>query len=206
MPSTPDLVTIYSPRDESEHMLVQSMLRGAGIEFVSKNAITQNLFGVGQIGGFNPAHGSIEVQVLAHDVDAARQVLSDLLDHDHSGVAFDIPETCPACGRPTYRSSTCPDCGLAFTSESPDPPPAPESPADVEAESGKMATMSIVWAVLWLGGVGSLLAIRFGLRSINRAREITPPLAPPRKALFGIILGSLGLAFWVVYWLGVSRM
>ncbi len=206
MDMSSELVIIFRARDESEYWLAASMLRGADIEFASKNIMTQNLFGVGQIGGYNPVHGSIEVQVLAHEVDSAREVLSDLLGNEHGSVTFDIPETCPACGQPTFKATNCPDCGLAFTTQSDSPPLPPETPTNVKAESARSATLSTIFGVLWLGGVGSFLTIHFGLKALRLARENTPPLRPPQKAIFGIVAGTLGLVGWVVFWLGVSRV
>jgi hypothetical protein len=60
--------------------VIESVLRGAGIEFVTKFEGVQNLFGWGTIGGlgYNPITGPVEIQVAADDAEAAREVLKQI--------------------------------------------------------------------------------------------------------------------------------
>lgn len=51
MASDSTLFTVYIPRDEADYLAIGSLLQSAGIEYYSKNAGVQNLFGAGQIGG-----------------------------------------------------------------------------------------------------------------------------------------------------------
>lgn len=56
----------------------------------------------------------------------------------------------------------------------------------------------MVWSILWLGGVGSTLAILFGIRAL---RLMTPASRRSRaKAIFGLVLGVCGLVSWLLYW------
>ncbi len=59
--------------------LAKSMLEGAGIEFYTRNELTQDLIGWGRFGAmFNPLVGMVEFWVPAGQVDAARRVLGEL--------------------------------------------------------------------------------------------------------------------------------
>lgn len=82
--------------------------------------------------------------------------------------------------------------------------PEPElvtlSPHEVE-QFARYSRYSIVWAVLWLGGVGSLLALHFGARALTLARG--QPSLPKGKAIFGVVMGVVGVIGWLSIWGGV---
>ncbi len=112
------LVTIYTPRDEAEHLAVTALLDAEGVPYYSKNAASQNLFGGGQIGtGFNVAAGAIEIQVPKPYVAKAKDILEGYLSQNAESSTYIIPEECPACGAATGGKPQCPDCGLAFVPE-----------------------------------------------------------------------------------------
>jgi hypothetical protein len=73
-------VTVFVPRNEAEHLAVGALLRSAGIEFYSKNALIQDLFGAGQLGGSNLITGAIEIQVAAKDADKAKKLIDKAID------------------------------------------------------------------------------------------------------------------------------
>jgi hypothetical protein len=79
MANNQSMVTIYIPKDEVEHAVVGTLLRNAGIKFNSKNAIVQNLFGAGQIGGHNLLTGPVEIQVHSNYEKKARKVIQEWL-------------------------------------------------------------------------------------------------------------------------------
>jgi hypothetical protein len=59
--------------------LAKSLLDDAGIEFTTRNELTQDLIGWGRFGAmFNPLVGMVEFWVPAGQVEAARRVLGDL--------------------------------------------------------------------------------------------------------------------------------
>ena len=60
------LITVCVPKDEAEKLAIGSLLQSDGIEYYSKNAGVQNLFGAGQIGGSYLITGVIEIQVAAN--------------------------------------------------------------------------------------------------------------------------------------------
>ena len=72
------LVTIYKPKDRAEYYLIAGLLDSAGIEYFSLNEGVQNLFGAGEIGGFNIATGGIEIQVSDSNVDKVNELIQSL--------------------------------------------------------------------------------------------------------------------------------
>ena len=63
------LVTIYKPKDRAEYYVISGLLDSAGIEYFSLNEGVQNLFGAGELGGFNIVTGGIENQIAENNVD-----------------------------------------------------------------------------------------------------------------------------------------
>jgi len=77
-------VTVYTSQNQTDHLLVQSVLEEQGIKFFIKNESLQNLFGVGQFGiGYNQITGPMEIQVQGQDVDRAKTVIKDVLGKEH---------------------------------------------------------------------------------------------------------------------------
>lgn len=75
----PDLVTIFTAGDAALLPVIESVLRGAGIEFLAKSAGVQDLFGWGRIGlGYNALTGPVEIQVSADDREAAEELLKEI--------------------------------------------------------------------------------------------------------------------------------
>ena len=108
------LVTVYTPLDNTDQVIIQTMLQEADIPYFCKSESIQNLFGMGQIGGYNHITGPIEIQVAVEDEARARELISKKAQVDES---YEIPDTCPACQSPTEGQNACPDCGLVFVSE-----------------------------------------------------------------------------------------
>ena len=112
------LVTVYVPKDEAEHITVTSLLDAEGIAYYSKNAASQNLFGVGQLGtGFNILAGQTEIQVPKPFEAKAKDILKKYLTQDENSEEFTIPQKCPACNASTDGKPACPECGLVFMPE-----------------------------------------------------------------------------------------
>jgi len=70
------LITIYRPHDKADHLIIEALLDSAGIEYFSLNEGVQNLFGAGEIGGFNIATGGIEIQVAEENVEKATELIN----------------------------------------------------------------------------------------------------------------------------------
>ncbi len=83
----PDLVTVYTTGNAALVPVIESVLRGAGIEFLVKSQRVQDLFGWGRIGlGYNPITGPIEIQVTTDDREAADELLKGIENPDSPGI------------------------------------------------------------------------------------------------------------------------
>ncbi len=167
-----ELVTIFRSRDLSEQAFVASVLDEAGIPFLEANTEVQNLIGAGQIGGMNLLTGPVEIRVSREHAETAKNLLA--------GAEL------PVAG---YG-------GDAETREERDP----ISKEDGIEEASRFARYSIVWAVLWLGGIGSLFAIYFGLRSLKLIGNQVSALR--WKARLGVAMGVMGVIMWCLVWGG----
>ena len=69
----------------------------------------------------------------------------------------------------------------------------PEAAEDVErrARAVRFARYSAVWAILYLFGIGSVLALYFGIRSFRTSSDI--PTSQKGLAVFGIAVALLSL-------------
>jgi len=81
--------------------------------------------------------------------------------------------------------------------------PAPSEASDeretlLEARFRRYSTYSLVWGVFWIGGIGSMLAIYFGLKALSLRRE-APELLKTRSVL-GLTLGLAGLGLVFLEW------
>ncbi len=110
----------------------------------------------------------------------------------------------------------------ALTSDPPwDPPEASQSssqrpliaeiqspePAQIEApRTSRLAIASLVLSVLWIGGLGSLLAVIFAVVARQHLRETGPWEGGEELARAGLILGIVGLVGTVVlFGIGVNQ-
>jgi hypothetical protein len=73
----------------------------------------------------------------------------------------------------------------------------PYSP-EAERISG-LAVASLVLGILWLCGLGSLLATIFGAVALSQISRSNGRLSGRGLALAGLVLGIVGLALWAIY-------
>jgi hypothetical protein len=81
----------------------------------------------------------------------------------------------------------------------PGPPPQPSPPRQT---TNGLAIAALVLGIVWVGWLGSLLAVIFGhiaLYQINRTGAMGRGLA-----VAGLVLGYVGLAVLVILWLTVG--
>lgn len=169
-----NVVTVYVPRDEADHLAVGTILHNAGIEYYSKNAHVQNLFGAGQIGGSNLITGGIEIQVAAGEAGKAKEVIDEFVG---SGI----------------DDSEMDDMGEAEDDSSP----------GAQEIVTRMINKCIVFSIFWFGGIGSILAIFFGLKALMRIKnENEVELKGRGKVIVGIIVGLLGVFLSFHLWFG----
>ena len=63
-----------------------------------------------------------------------------------------------------------------------------------------MSIASLILGVVWIGGLGSLLAVIFGFIAKKRIKDSNGQQGGAGLAIAGIILGFLGLAATVLFW------
>jgi hypothetical protein len=167
-----ELVTVLVPDDPAQLALAESVLDEAGIAYAARSSEVQNLFGAGEIGAYNPAIGAVAIQVSAADLNRSRELLAEALGEEAalSGQAA-LPE---------------------------DEEDAAPSPA--EERFSWYSRASLAAGVLWIGGLGSVLSIYFGLKALALRREV--PHLSTAKAVGGLGAGVLGLLFWLTSWGG----
>lgn len=74
---------VFRADSTAQFVTARSVLEDAGIPFVARNALLQNLFGAGQFGlGYNLAVGEPELRVSPQDAQAARELLELCFDDD----------------------------------------------------------------------------------------------------------------------------
>lgn len=106
---------------------------------------------------------------------------------------FGSPERiahCPTCGAP-IQGGHCWTCGAPARATSSAGTAAADLDAPGEPGRGLLGVAAIVLGVLWLGGLGSTLAIALGIVGLVDAR--TPGRRGRRAALAGLTIGVIGL-------------
>lgn len=169
----PRLVSVLAASSEGQRLLAESILRDAGIEFVLKNYAAQHFIGLGQVGGGNLIIGPVELLVAETDQETARALLSE----SDLGIRDPLSEAAEASRHP-----------IAVTESE-------------EERYYRYSRYSMVWGVLWLGGVGSLLALNFGVKALGiRSGFDDDSMPPAAKPWIGIVLGSTGIVYWLLAW------
>jgi hypothetical protein len=67
----------------------------------------------------------------------------------------------------------------------------------VQERINSMLRRGVVFSIIWLLGVGSLLAVVIGIRALRIIVRSDGEIEGTGKALWCVIVGGLGLLFWV---------
>lgn len=74
-----DLVTIFETPDVALLAMAKAALDEAGIRYVTENEFTQDLFGLGRVGGgYNLVTGPPRIRVVPENAERAREILAEL--------------------------------------------------------------------------------------------------------------------------------
>ncbi len=167
-------VTVYVPRNESEHLAAQALLESAHIDFFSKNFTVQNLFGAGQIGtGFNIVTGPIQIQVPEEDADEARELLED------------------------YFSAQI------YTDDHLENDWQERRYLIAQSQVDKMTTRAIIFCVFWFGGLGASIGIYYALKSLRIIGEFDEPLQGKLRSYIALALASLEVIISPYLWMKI---
>lgn len=115
---------------------------------------------------------------------------------------------CSQCGADLAPGATfCGRCGRSISALSQGAPPgggematssagAPLSPgAYASTKTSGLAIASLVLGILWLGWIGSLLAVIFGHVALGHIKQSGGRMHGRGMAVAGLVLGYIGLAF-----------
>ncbi|HEY5265438.1 MAG TPA: DUF4190 domain-containing protein [Acidimicrobiales bacterium] len=89
----------------------------------------------------------------------------------------------------------------------PSAPLLPRHPAyqvpDGQRKTNGMAVASLVFSIVWIGGIGSIVAIILGLISQRKVKRTTGANDANKFAISGLIIGVGGLVVAVFFWAAV---
>src|SRR5215475_8114086 len=126
--------------------------------------------------------------------------------------------TCPNCGFAPVAHRQCPRCGVVVESfrvdlaararaaaDGPAAPLAPPPRRDPSRTNG-FAVASLALGILWVVGIGSLLAVIFGHLSLRQIKQSNGRETGRGFAIAGLTLGWIGLGYpllWLM-WLALG--
>ena len=74
-----DLVIIFSTANLVSVAIAKSILEDSGIPYITKNEYTQNLFGLGNLGGIaSPLSGPVQIFIKPEDVEVVKVLLENV--------------------------------------------------------------------------------------------------------------------------------
>jgi hypothetical protein len=104
------------------------------------------------------------------------------------------PNTPPAAEQPAWSPAGYPAPGTAYPPYTQYPPYAAPAP---QTSTNGFAIASMVLGIVWLFGLGSILAVIFG--HIARRQIRTRGESGGGMAMAGVVLGWIGVAFLIAY-------
>ena len=110
---------------------------------------------------------------------------------------------CPSCSTANAPESRyCDNCGKALRSASRSFAPSPHPPVAGVRRTNGMAVASLVLGIVWIYGIGSILALVFGYVGRNQIDQSGGVEAGRGLATAGIVLGWIGVGL-LLYWVAV---
>ncbi|MHB8378398.1 MAG: DUF4190 domain-containing protein [Acidimicrobiales bacterium] len=70
-------------------------------------------------------------------------------------------------------------------------------------KAGGMATASLVLSIVWMGGLGSIVAIAFGVICLKKTKGTDGVKNGADSAIAGIVIGVVGLILAIILWTGL---
>ena len=79
-------------------------------------------------------------------------------------------------------------------------PANPEELYLIQQNIHKTAVKGLVWNIFWLGGIGSVMGIYFGIQALQMIRKAQNHSQRRGKAILSVVTGVLGLLLWIPAW------
>jgi Domain of unknown function (DUF4190) len=90
------------------------------------------------------------------------------------------------------------------------PPPTAPSPYGYQVSPQKqtngLAIVSFVLGLIWVAGIGSLLAVIFGFVSRTKIRQSQGQQSGDGLAIAGIVLGFVGIFGAIAFWIAIAAL
>ena len=118
------------------------------------------------------------------------------VDHD--------TKVCPRCAEHIKRDAlVCRFCGYDYAAAVAPPPPPQYAPAPNYGTNG-YAIASLVLGIVWIGGLGSLLAVIFGFMARGQIKNTDGRQGGNGMAVAGIVLGIVGVVLTVWWYIAIA--
>jgi len=175
-----ELITIFTPNNQAEYLVIKSMLENQGIRTWTRNEHVQNLFGMGQLGaGYNFITGPIKILIHAHDETIAREIIENYLSSEQQ---ISQPDS--------YLQR---DSGYSLD---------PDSLND-EILLKKYLTRSLLFNFFWIFGIGSIIGVYYAERARALVGKSSQRLTGTGYILFLYLYGIGGILIAVLYFKGL---
>jgi Domain of unknown function (DUF4190) len=118
--------------------------------------------------------------------------------------------TCARCGAKASPGATfCGTCGNPLTAPSVAPPPIPppppyRPPAPQSGRTNGLSIASLVLGILWIWGLGAILALIFGFTARKQIQESNGRQGGGGLATAGIVLGIVGILGAILLTVGIA--
>jgi hypothetical protein len=177
-----ELLTIFIPNNEAEHLIIKSLLENQGILTWSRNEHVQNLFGMGQLGtGYNYITGPVEIQINSKDLVKAENILSEY--YNKKEVSDDINLKIENDYLENDNSDSLDD----------------------EIKVKRYLSKSLLYNFLWLFGIGSVFGLYYAdmalitiRRSGKSGKEMAYAVFCFIFSIFGILLSVIFYKEWII--------
>lgn len=89
---------------------------------------------------------------------------------------------------------------------------ATQTELELQVKVSKILSRGFIFSIVWLGGVGSLMAVILGIRALRIIKNSETKLSGKVLAWWCIVLGGLGMIImssamivWLLRWYGLSE-